>query len=58
MLLYRCNQGHVTVDNAPEWIFTEPQVEEVYTDVDDSWSGDINDIWSTESTYQRPSIDI
>ena len=51
MLVYRCDQGHTLVDNAPDWLFAEPQIEEIFdfdpqeitTEMTLSWSGSPND---------------
>ncbi len=60
MLVYRCNVGQTLIDETSDWMFATPQVEETYEDlviesddVDDTWSGCINDYWSRkpEPTY-------
>jgi hypothetical protein len=40
MLLYSCDHGHTVVDNTPEWVTDEPQIEETINEDQEAWSGD------------------
>jgi hypothetical protein len=41
MLLYSCESGHTLVDNVPEWVTDDVQIEEIceYPDHTEAWSG-------------------
>ncbi len=54
MLLYSCDHGHTTVDQWDDRFLDEEK--DLEAEINDSWSGFMNDIWPSDSTYQRPDI--
>ena len=54
MLIYSCDNGHTVANNWDDRIFDEEK--DLEGEINDSWSGFMNDIWATDSTYQRPDI--
>ena len=50
-LIYRCDHGVTTLDNTSDWLFTEEIPSEYISDLteelQESWSGRVNDYWST-----------
>ena len=54
MIVYSCDHGHTIEDNwDDQFADTEQELE---AELNDSWSGFMNDIWPTDSTYVRPDI--
>ncbi len=61
MVIYSSDHGSTLIDNFDE-IFLDTEHElsseifDIEIDEDDSWSGSLGDMWSTDSDYQRPNI--
>jgi len=61
MVIYSSDHGSTIIDNYAEQVIPEEHqistdVFDIEVDIDDSWSGSLGDIWSSDSDYQRPNI--
>ncbi len=53
MIVYSADKGHTVADNWDDlYLDTEKELE---AELNDSWSGFMNDIWTSESSYERPN---
>ena len=54
MLIYSCDHGHTTVDQWDDRFLDEEK--DLEAEINDSWSGDMTDIWHSDNKYERPNI--
>ncbi len=61
MVIYSSDHGSTIVDNYAEPVLPaehtiSTDVFDIEVDVDDCWSSNLADMWSSDSDYQRPNI--
>ena len=57
MVIYSSYHGQTLIDNFDEsFIDSERELPSEVMDIEDSWSGNVYDWFSSDSDYQRPSL--